>query len=153
MKSTKLFFVLIIIAIISISSCSELSGQSTEIADFIEISYQTGPEIEVNQDLTVWLKNNSKYCISFPVDFGLKVFVEKDNGWFEIQNLGTFLGDQPILLKPKGDIFSENVIDVRPDVSNLSLNKSTNFYALLSGHLCEDETKVVEKKIEFVIVP
>lgn len=139
---------------IAISGCSNSSEQQiANIADSIDVSYQTGPQIEVHQDLTIWIKNQTNYCISFPPDFGIKVFAEINKNWQEVPNLGTFLGNQPILLKPKGDIFAETSLDARPDVSALALTQPTNFYVLISGNLCDDENVSIEKKIPFVVVP
>ena len=155
MKSIRLTFLsAIVILTLAIISCSNSSEQQiADIADSIEVSYQTGPQIGVHQDLTIWIKNQTKYCVSFPPDFGIKVFAEINKNWQEVPNLGTFLGNEPRLLKPKGDIFAETSLDARPDVSDLGLTQSTNFYVSISGHLCDDDTVLVEKKIPFVVVP
>jgi hypothetical protein len=155
MKSITLTFKLALVMMaMAIGGCIGSSKQQiANIADSIDVSYQTGPRIGVNQDLTVWIKNQTAYCVSFPPDYGIKIFAETSDGWTEVSNLVTFVGNQPRSLKPKGDIFSERSIDVRPDVSALMLSQPTNFYVSISGHLCNDETVLVEKEIPFVVVP
>jgi len=139
---------------LAIISCSDSSEQQIEnIADGIELIYEMGPEIGRGQILTVWINNQTSFCISFPRGYGIKIFSETSNGWKEVPNLGKFIGTEPRLLQPKGDFFSEDSIDVFPDVSGLELVQPTNFYVSISGNLCDDETVLVEKNIPFVVVP
>jgi hypothetical protein len=139
---------------IFLNACSNSYEKQIEnIPDSIEVTYETGPEIGQNEILTVWIKNQTDFCISFPRGYGIRNFVETSDGWKEVPNLGKFIGTEPRLLKPRNDFFSEDSIDVRPDLSGLGLTKPTNFYVTISGHLCDDETVLVEKKIPFVVVP
>ena len=155
MKSINLTFKFaIVIMTLAIISCSNSSEEkNANIADSIEVSYQTGPQIGVHQDLTIWIKNQTDFCISFPPDYGIKIFSETNNGWKEVSNLVNYLGTEPRLLQPKEDSSSEDSVFARPDVTSLGLVKPTNFYVSISGNLCDDKTVLIEKKIPFVVVP
>jgi hypothetical protein len=136
------------------NSCSSSSDQQpVNIADSIDVSYQTGPKISTHETLTIWIVNQTNYCISFPPGFGIRIFAETNNGWVEVQNTGKYLGSDPSLLKPQGDIFSQGIIDAQPDISQLAITKATNFYLEISGHLCDDDTVIVKKEIPFIVVP
>ncbi len=140
--------------VVLLSGCSgSYESQIENIPDSIEVTYETGPEISSNQNLMFWIKNQTNFCISFPRGYGIRNYAEKSDGWTEVPNLGNFLGNEPRLLKPKGDFFSEDSVVVRPDISNLGLTEPTNFYVTISGHLCDDETVLIEKKIPFVVIP
>jgi hypothetical protein len=149
-----LLFSILTIAILS--SCTKSIDQPAEIADSIVLFYPTGPQMGVIDYLdgfNVWIKNETKYCINFPPDYGIKVFAEIGNVVIEVPNLVTYLGTQPILLEPKGEDFSEHSVSVWPDVINLELKMPTNFYAQITGYLCDDEGVAVIKKIPFIVVP
>ena len=159
MKSKNLGLSLfILIMTIVLSDCSSPSTpQSSDIANSIDVSYITGPQVDlptgVNPLLSAWITNQTKYCINFPPDYGIKVFAETSDGWTEIPNRVKYISDHPVLLKPKGDIFSQHSLDAQPDLSALTLTQPTNFYVEISGHLCDDEKVIIEKKIPFVVAP
>jgi hypothetical protein len=139
---------------IFLSACSDsYESQIENISDFIDVTYETGPQIGQHEILTVWIENQTDFCISFPLGYGIRNFVETSDGWKEVPNLGKFVGTEPRLLKPKNDFFSEDTVNVRPDISGLGLTKPTNFYVTISGQLCDDESVLIEKKIPYMVVP
>jgi hypothetical protein len=58
-----------------------------------------------------------------------------------------------ILLEPVGNIFSEKVITLFPDLTNIHLLGVTNFKAIIIAHLCDDLNIDVEKEIPFTVSP
>jgi hypothetical protein len=137
-----------------LSGCSNSSESRVEnIANGIDVSYETGPQISQGQNLIFWIKNQTDFCVSFPPDYGIKVFSETSNGWEEVPNLVNYVGTEPRLLQPKDNFFSEDSIFARPDLSGLGLVKPANFYVSISGNLCDDKTVLIEKKISFIVVP
>jgi hypothetical protein len=148
----KLFMFILFLIGINLSCSNELS-QPPDVATLIEITYQTGPEISPGGYVEAWIENTSNRCISFPIDFDIKVFVEQHEAWIEVPNLVTYVGDRPEVLKPKGDALSDTLVNIRPDISALIMTEPVNSYALITGNLCDDEDYVIEKKIPFVIVP
>ena len=153
MKLTTKLNILLFFIMILYSCSSSPKSQVENIADGIEVSYETGPKIGQNQILTFCIENQTQFCFSFPRGYGIKIFSKTSNGWIEVPNRGKFLGTEPRLLKPKEDFFSEDSVDVFPDISGLGLVQPTDFYVSISGSLCEDETVVIEKKIPFVVAP
>jgi hypothetical protein len=136
-----------------LSSCSHASEQPVVISDSIDVEYQPDQQIGINEDLTIWITNQSKYCIEFPIDIGIRIVAKQTGDWIEVPNLVTYSGNIPIQLKPKGDVFSKKAVIVWPDVTGLSLVDPTDFLAIITGHLCDDESTVVEKKIPFIVIP
>lgn len=126
------------------------------IAKDIQITYETGPKIGLSDSLDAVVKNNSKNCIEFPIDFGLKILMEKNDAWIPVFNLTKYEaqpGDTSVILDRKGTIFSEKMIVAEPDLSNITLSGATNFQANISGHLCEDKSITINKSIPFVVSP
>jgi hypothetical protein len=143
----------IIFLVVIATGCSKKPSQPTEIAALIDIDYQAGPEISRGGIVEAWMENMSDQCISFPLDFNTKIFIEQNEDWTEVPNRVTYIGDRPVLLKPKGDIRSSALVYIRPDTSGLTITESVDSYALVTGNLCDDENFVIEKKIDFVIIP
>jgi hypothetical protein len=150
--ATKLATFLIFLVAIT-AGCSNQPSQSTNIAELIDIGYQSGPEISPGGIVEAWMENMSNQCISFPTDFSIHVFVEQHGDWIEVSNRVTYVGDRPELLKPKGDMPSSALVYIRPDTSGLTITESVDSYAVVTGQLCDDENYVIEKKIPFVIIP
>jgi hypothetical protein len=154
MNTTKLaLFLSTLFVVVGTISCSSEQDQLTDVSSQLEIDYQMGPEIPLNGEVQTWINNTTNNCISFPPDFGIKVFVKQDEDWLEVPNLVTYANKEPQVLKPKSDLFPTILVSIWPDVSSLNIKMSLDGYALITGHLCEDESHVIEKKIPFVIVP
>lgn len=153
MKKLFMFFVFVVWTA-CMSGCSNSKEQeATDLSALVDIQYEIGPEISKQEILTVWLVNQSSSCISFPLDYGIKVFAETGEGWTEVPNVIEYKGTGPNLLKPKGDIFSQRSIVVKPDLSSLTLAAPTRFYVEIQGHECADDSHIVKKEIPFTVVP
>jgi hypothetical protein len=89
-------------------------------SDVIQVEYVTGPNLSKAETLTFWIKNTSNSCIAFPYDFGLKIYYQNKDTWLETSNEVQYLSDeQDILLQPDGELFSQSIVDLRPDLTNL----------------------------------
>lgn len=123
------------------------------LEDNITYYYQTDSEINKSEYLTIWIQNRTNKCISFPPDFGARIFAETESGEIEVPNLMKVIGDKEWIFDPQNEISLENPLNLRPNILELSLSKPTNFYVLISGHLCNDEQTVINKKIPFTVTP
>jgi len=150
-KITLLTYALMVL--LGTINCSSELGQPTNIASSIEITYQAGPEITPGGEVLAWIDNTTRSCISFPPDFGIKVFVQQGEDWLEVPNLVTYVSEEPQILDPRGSLFSRTLVHVWPDVSGLVITEPVDSYALITGTLCDDESYAIEKKIPFEIVP
>ena len=74
MKLTTKLNILLFFIMILYSCSSSPKSQVENIADGIEVSYETGPKIGQNQILTFWIENQTQFCLSFPRDYGIKIF-------------------------------------------------------------------------------
>ena len=147
----KTLLLITISIVIIISGCN---GKSPEtIADSIDLIYQIGPNIMPNEFVEIRIINQTNYCIVFPIDFETKVFLKQDDGWVQVSNLVTNIGDGPQILESKGKMFSVAIVLIKPDTTNVVIEKPIESYALITGHLCDDENFVIEKKLPFVITP
>lgn len=134
--------------------CFQQTKQPEVIAASLEIRYQDTSEISFGTPINVWVKNTSNYCIEFPLKGEVKaVYAQQKEKWVEIPNLVKRAGNQNLVIKPKGDLFSERMVLISPDVSSLSIDGPTKFYALLAGYLCDDHNIQIQKEIPFTIVP
>ncbi len=114
-------FLVFLIAITT--GCSNKPSQSADIATLIDVGYQTGPEISAGGIVEAWMENMSNQCVSFPLDFNIRVFVEQHGDWVEVPNRVTYVGERPKVLKPKGDIPSSALVYIRPDISGLTITE------------------------------
>jgi hypothetical protein len=123
-------YIFIVFLIAIATGCSNKASPSTDISTLIDIGYQTGPEISAGDTVEAWMENMSNQCVSFPLDFNIRVFVEQHGNWVEVSNRVDYLGDRPQVLKPKGDMPSSALVYIRPDTSGLSITEPVNSYAL-----------------------
>lgn len=133
-------------------SCNQ-AEQPEFISESIEIRYQEPSELIAGNPVDVWLINTSKHCLQFDLLDGMKIFVRQEEQWIEIANSVKFIGDSTVTLMPKGDFFSETLINIRPDFTTLAISTPTDAYALLTGYLCNDNTIQIQKEIPFTINP
>ena len=155
MKINRIIQLIVSILIILLVGCSKPTPTPTpeEISDSLVIKYQTGPEIQTYGYVEALVKNTTFYCIIFPTDLGIKLFVDQDGSVSEIHNYTKYIGDQPRYLKQIGDIDEFISVGFDPDVLNLTITEQTKFYAEITGYLCDDASVVIKKKIPFVVVP
>ena len=154
-KYLGFFRIIILIPLIILIGCnrSTLFPKYDEISDSLLVTYQTGPEIHINGYIEAIVDNITSYCIVFPTNYGIRLFFEGTNGVEEIQDTTTYIGNRPNYLKPIGDIESGFYIVFSPNVSNFQISKPTEFFAEITGHLCDDNSVIIKKKIPFVMVP
>lgn len=155
MKTNYVFIKLMAVVILLLTGCNNSNTTLTpnEISDSLEISYQVGPEIQIYSYVQALVKNPTTYCIVFPLDYGMKIYSEENGNNVEIKNRTVYIGDKPNYLKAISDIESFVLVVISPDTSQLIINQPINFYAEITGHLCDDESVVIKKQIPFVVVP
>ena len=154
MKTNLLCCLILSVVIAILSGCNKPSQNSLpqDIADSLLIEYQSGPEIPVYGHIEALLNNPTSFCIVFPPDLGIRLFLEQEGSITEIHNFTKYIGDQSRYLEPAGhqDFIS---VGFDPDISDLGVLEATEFYAEITGHLCDDDSVVIIKRIPFVIVP
>ena len=124
-----------------------------EISNSLIIKYYEGPEIQIYGHIQAIVQNTSDFCIEFPIDLGIKLFVDQNGTVSEINNYTKYIGNQKRVLNPIGERNDFISVSYDPDVSGLIVTDSMTFYAEFTGHLCDDETVIIQKKIPFNIVP
>jgi len=124
-----------------------------DIAKLINISYKIGPNVSDYKVIEVELNNTSNYCIEFPPDYGIKIYMDENGKITEIGNNTTYIGDKPRYLQPKGNIASKRGILFSPRVSDQKIIDSIIFYAEVTGQLCNDPSIIIQRKIPFSVSP
>jgi hypothetical protein len=155
MKIELVSFKCIFLIALVLTGCTKLSSTPTpeDISNSLTITYRTGPIISQNDYVGVQIQNGSDFCIIFPYDYGTKIYLEKEDDAIEVANSTTYIGRDSIELGPVGDITSSRNIMFSPDMAILQISDLSSFYAEITGHLCDDESVVIKKKIPFVVVP
>ena len=154
MNKTICYFLIFTLIFATTSACASESNQVNNEDNFeFDISYLNGSSISPTGDLEIVIRNTTSNCIKFPVGFGIKVFVVQDKKIKEIPNPVTYIGNEPIMLGPKGEISASALIYSKPDTSGLIISEPIDAYITISGHFCDDESRIVEEKIPFTIVP
>ena len=85
-------------------------------------------------------ENTSHERIAFPFDFRARILVEIGDSWMKIPNL--------VKYHP-----SKNVVGLQSDFSGIVLQENTDLVVAITGHLCDDDSIVIEKRVPFVIKP
>jgi hypothetical protein len=157
-----IFGILGIVIILIMAGCTQSSQLINGNA--IRVEFINGPELhldfvkELNQyqtsTLTFRIKNTSQTCITFPYDFGIKIYYENNGSWIETDNMFQYFPkDKDVLLDSVGNIDSDMVVNLSPDIQNVQISTIVNFKATIQGHLCKDKSVVVEKEIPFTVLP
>ena len=149
----KRFFLTVIFLIFIITGFGCKGDSPESISDSIDLTYQTGPNIFPNDFVEIRITNQTNFCIVFPVDFDIKVYLKQSENWLQVSNLVTDIGDRPVILEPKGEMFSVAIVLIKPDISNITIKEPIESYGLITGHLCDNENIVIEKKLPFLITP
>lgn len=89
----------------------------------VTLSLFTNPDnIHPDSSIHLLLENRSQNYISFPTDFGLRIFayLDEEMVWVEVENSITYLPpDKPIVLASKGEVpFNQTVLRVWPVMIN-----------------------------------
>lgn len=150
MRSQSVFIKTFSLVALVICGCQKTPISNLE--DKLTFYYETGPEIKENEILTIWLYNQTNICISFPSDFGAKIYAETKDGPLQVENNTKVIGNQPWIFDPKIEISLESPMSLRPDISKLALAKPINFFIIVNGYLCSDKNVSITKKIPFSII-
>jgi hypothetical protein len=153
MNKTKHLLIYFLTLPILLIGCGQKAKGPDQIAKSIEVIYDNSSEITLGTRISIWVKNTSAYCVEFPLSDGLSLYAYEKDAWIEIPNLVEFIGKQTITLMPNDILLSENQVVLNPDISSLSMDKPTKFYALLTGYLCDDKTVEIKKEIPFTLIP
>lgn len=142
-----------------LSGCNTPETQNIsdeDISNLLDITYIKGPEIIKGEYVAVTLENKSDYCLSFPSDYGIRIFGEMNGELIEIDDLMETIGEYketPEIVDYKYGLFTTMSIIFVPDTQKLALLEPTDFYAIISGTLCEDDSVSITKKILFTVLP
>ena len=145
--------------VVVLSGCSTPETQiisDEDVSNLLEITYIKGPEIIKGEYIAVTLENKSDYCISFPSDYGIRIFGEMNGELIKIDDLMETVGEYketPEIVDHKYGLFTTMSIIFVPDTQKLVLLEPTDFYAIISGTLCEDDSVFISKKILFTVLP
>ncbi len=159
MAINKVFKILLIaiLAIMLLASCGAPDPQ--EIADSLIVYYpsnsifQRENQVMVGWGLEAWITNESEYCIVFPYDYGVKIYLKDEKAETEVANTVTYANYQDVRLAQRGDSGSRRIIPVLPDLTNIIIDVPQEFRATITGYLCDDETVEITKEIIFFVVP
>lgn len=145
---------IMIFSIIVLTGCNQekLNPSPQTISESLTMTYHTGPSISRDDYIEVYFENPTKYCIKFPKDYGIRIFSDEKNST-EIENNTIYFGSNPRVLGPKGSIGSIRSVVFSPDLSNELINKPTKFYAVITGHICKDNSIIISKRIPFLVNP
>ena len=149
-RTIKIYSVTLLLSIL-ILGCGNKTPE--EIASMIDVSYPALQEVPVGLGMDIELKNESKYCVMFPVVTGMTIYTVQDGKEIEVKNLVVIMGSENVPLGPKGEVFSMRFINIVPDTSSLSIKEPTQFFARLNGYLCDDESVKIVKEVPFTVVP
>ena len=105
---------------------------------FIETLSQVSPD----RKIALRVINTTSNCVKFPANFGIMILVYKDDGWHQIPNLVNYLPDEEITLMPAGDFFSDRLVFVRPDLSNVDTSQNLEIRILVAGFQCDSNSRV-----------
>lgn len=152
MKVFALRFFLTMVSVLLLG-CATKNPET--IAPEIQVAFPVSQEISKTSG-TGWdleLTNESNYCVIFPLVSGLKIYTEKGGSRIEVENLLNIIGDENLIVNPKGQIFSSRFVGILPDLSSITVTEPMQFFVSLSGYLCDDEYIKITKVIPFTVVP
>ena len=125
----------------------------------IELSMPEGlnPELKLCHSVGLMLKNNSSDVISFPPDYGIKIFVYNNAQWREVRNNTEYfpVTNDPETnrntLHPKGpDHFGFHIIGFNPLPENC--DAPIEFRVLVEGMILKDDQPTDEKADAYMIL-
>jgi len=142
------------ITIIILSGCQSTEiPTSAEIANSLFVTYTVSKEVTNGYGLDIMIENKSDYCIDFSPNYNMVININIAEEWFQASNMVVVINDKPDILFPNGDPGSIDFFTVKPNLSDYKISKASDANVIISGHLCDDENFIIEKKIPFTIVP
>ncbi len=143
----SIFFLVILVG------CNKDTPSPEEVSNSIILTYQTGPAIHIYGNVDSTLDNPTNQCIVFPTDYNLKIYKDSTIETTEIKNTTAYIGARPYYLRPVGEIESTLFVTFSPDLTGSTISEPTSFYAEITGHLCNDESVIIKKRIPFIVIP
>jgi hypothetical protein len=134
-------------------TCYAFFARKRNKSGLVQPSYVIGPEIQNTESLISFIKNTSSSCMVFPYNYGVKIYMERNGSWVDVPNMTDYRSKEDIQLLPAGNMDSDNVVVLRPNLLDVELQAPTNFRAVLNGHLCDDENVLIKKIVPFTVVP
>ncbi|MEN9562885.1 MAG: hypothetical protein RIR73_1129 [Chloroflexota bacterium] len=143
-----------LLLIFFLSGCTFINRPDKDkIESGILISYVYSNEIKSRNSADVEITNQTNFCLVFPLIDGIEIYTESNKARTKLVNLVTYLGDQNLIVSPKGESLSSRIITLRPDTSKIVSTMPVNFTVKLTGYLCDDKEFKIEKKIPFIAIP
>lgn len=154
----KAFILPVFILFLLVTGCGKPDTNTTDDAidygSYLEIDYSEGETLDQFDYIGVWVKNTSKFCFTFPYDYGIQLYKQDNDRWNEINNAGIYMSKEDRILKPNKDpLFSVDHITLLPDLLNIPIKEKTYFKAIINGHLCNQPEVTVSKEIFFHAMP
>ncbi len=75
---------------------------------------------KIGDSLILWITNTSQYPITFGNDYGIKLFIQKEDDWAEIPNNVIYPDQKVTVLPTSQDPYSGVPIGVYPDFFNVT---------------------------------
>ncbi|HNB55297.1 MAG TPA: hypothetical protein PK530_25320 [Anaerolineales bacterium] len=150
-KTTKVYGIVLLFSMLLIGCGNNRTPDV--IATMIDVSYPASREVPTGSGIEIQLTNESEYCVIFPVVTGMTIYTVENGEEIKVGNLVVVMGDENVPLGPKDEIFSMRQISIVPDTTGLSISKPTQFFARLTGYLCDDESVKIIKEIPFTVIP
>ncbi len=155
-NNIKISFVVILCLLSSISACSkELTSEinpyfdelmaTEDLNQTIQVSYLSFMANPLDKSVfPIGIENNSNNIIDFPVNLGIRIFMEsKPNYWIEINNQGIYLpsedGKNPFL-SPKGTELAKTSTDIKPQFPNK--DRPSKIRVFVTGNIRSSDSTV-----------
>lgn len=137
-----------------LSGCTFINQLDKEkIESGVLISYVYSNEIKPRDRADVEITNQTNFCLVFPLLGGIEIYTESNGAQTKIDNLVTYLGEQNLIISPKGEPLSSRTIGIQPDTSKLVSTTPVDFIVKFTGYLCDDKDFKIEKEVPFIAIP
>lgn len=129
---------------------------SIQLSSDLVLSPEEDKTIRIHDTKNIYLKNLSSECVIFPSDHGVSIWFYKNGQWVGVKDLMVILDPHDIILKPKGEMFSERGFLIFPDYEVLASEKPSSIRIAIAGRLCENGSPtdtIVGNYIDLQVVP
>jgi hypothetical protein len=141
----SLFIFLTSILLICLCSCIHESSESKFISmvgidfqHYLDITILSGLPIKPNTVIDLYIKNKTADCVVFPYNFGVRLFVYKNNSWIEIPNNIIYASQKDVILDPREELNFDALVSLQPDYSKLGVMPNKyQMRVVMIGHLCK----------------
>jgi hypothetical protein len=136
------------------SACEGLGNEPPKIyANQIQIDYPDGMTVANGSSIEITVENLSLYCLQFPVDGAIPIYVYVGNGSVQVRNDMAYAWSA-IKMSPLNTTSARRRFEIAPYLDphdktfNLPLYSA---YIPLEGFICDNPAVTVTKKIPFFI--